>query len=157
MNTDPNFRALLLHACKGDEDAAAFLSDISDMAHLWDDLIDKDPGPTDEQVQGGLWTALVNLPRNPFYRRHFAELNPLVANAILDWRVANRLEQTGASDDLHISFIIRSSYVCILQQTALILGGPAWAEEVGVAIRRLAHGETFPVYVTTLRQTDGTV
>jgi len=157
-NTDPTFVPFLRNICKENEEAVAFLVLITNLAHFWDDVIDADPAPSKAVMHEGMWACLVDLPRDPFYKRYFPELNPLMANAILDWRVANRLEAgEPATSHRRISFIIRSSYVCILQQTALIVGGPEWAEVCGLAIRVKCHAEGFDAYLKSLGGSDGNV
>ena len=134
-----------------------FLSLLTNVVHFWDDVIDQDPAPSRAELYEGMWWSLVDLPRDPFYRKWFAELNPLVSAAIIDWRVANQMEDSGVASYRPISFIIRSSYVCILQQTALIVGGPEWAERCGHLIREKAHAEGFDAYLKSLGDADGTV
>ena len=87
--------------------------------------------------QTALWASMVALPRNEFYRKYFIELQPLVTNAIVNWRVANALEEAPSGEtDLRVAFVVRSSYADLLQQTALLCGGPEWATQVGIEVRR---------------------
>jgi len=156
-NTDPGYLDFLRDICRGDEDAVRFLFTLTGIAHFWDDVIDQDPLPPRATLYDGMWASLVALPRDPFYRKWFAELSPLVTAAILDWRVANAMEMEGEPANRRISFIIRSSYVVVLQQTALIVGGPEWADRCGLLIREKAHGEGFDAYLKSLGDENGTV
>jgi hypothetical protein len=133
---------------RGNIDAENFIQTLGNIAHVWDDLIDKDRTPTDEEINHCFWQALVELPRNRFYQAHFQELQPLVCIAIQNWMAANTLEKEKRSGDLEIAFIIRSSYINIVIHSALLLGGYEWAKAVTPDLRRFWHDEGFQQYVT---------
>lgn len=143
---------LVAQAVKNDPDALEFLRDMALVMHWFDDLIDKDRSVPDEETQEVLWRVLVTLPRNTFYRDNFNLLNPIVINAITNWRTANHLERGQAHDqtDVMTAFIIRSSYIDLATMAATIIGGPLWAAERGVALRHWAHGEGFERYQENL-------
>lgn len=144
-------RELIATVTRGDAEAAAFLEMVVEILHFWDDLVDRDQPITPDLINARMWQALILLPRNLFYRAHFSDLNPVLAIAIQNWICANSMEQDGyAPDDLPIAFIIRSSYVDLLVQVALIVGGYPWAAEVTPLVRRHAHRETYPGYITNL-------
>lgn len=139
--------------CKGDQSAIEFCASIIDVSALYDDLIDKDKPITDEMIHHLMWVALVVLPRNTFYQNNFHVFNPLIMNAIQNWKLANQLEKEQAgADDLSIAFIVRSSYADILRMVAYCLGGDAYALECGVAIRRFVHDEGFAAYREEMTQ-----
>lgn len=118
-----------------------FLNDILDLVALYDDLIDLDQPVTDADIHAGMWIALVKLPRNAFYAANFAVLNPIVMNAISNWRVANQMEAEAAPVDLPVSYVIRSSYADLFSMCALIIAGPDFAQKVGLEVRRAVHDE----------------
>lgn len=136
--------------CRGNRSAEEFLALISDIAHTWDDLIDKDVVATDEDIHEAFYAALVVLPRNEFYRANFDVLYPLVVSAIDNWRVANILEDTEDESDKRIAFISRSSYVNVALQVAHLIGGPRWVLEVGPSLRRFIHAEGWAQYLDSL-------
>lgn len=133
-------------AAKGHRDAVAFLTEIIEAAHLWDDLIDRDVTPTAQAVHASFTAALITLPRNPFYNQHFEVLNAVLLNAINNWHVANLLERAGDEADLRIAFITRSAYVDLVTMVAYLVGGLDWVLEFGPTIRRFAHGEGWDGY-----------
>lgn len=141
---------MLLRVVCGNESAAHFLDLITNILHLWDDLQDKDKPITAEDINLAFWNALIELPRNAFYRQNFAELNPILAVAIQNWHAANEMEATESADDKQIAFIVRSSYVDLVIQSARICGGYEWARKVTTEIRRFWHGETFAGYLKNL-------
>jgi hypothetical protein len=155
---DPQFLTFATQCAKGNEEAAQFLVLITEAAHFFDDLYDGDTPMTKRDIYNALWLTMVALPRNAFYRQFFVELAPLVSNAITNWRVANFLEEAPAgSDDFRVAFIVRSSYAELIQQTALICGGPEWAAEVGVRMRRECHSESWKDYLQSLEARHGNV
>lgn len=139
---------LFREVCAGDESAVEFLTAMVGVLHLWDDLIDKDKPVTDDDINAAFWDALVVLPRNQFYQRHFSDLNPILVTAILSWKTANEFERNRES--LDIAFVIRSAYVDLILMTALLCGGRARAERLGPAIRLFAHAEGFRQYQLNL-------
>lgn len=135
---------------RGDAAAAEFLEVVTQIAHAWDDIVDRDKPFDAEAVHRAFFSALVVLPRNTFYTTHFGLLNPVLISAINNWRVANELEAGEDEDSLRIAFISRSSYCDLVTQTAFILGGTLWVREVGPAIRRFVHQEGWESYQTDL-------
>jgi hypothetical protein len=139
-------------AVHGHPEALAFLRDMARVMHTWDDLCDRDKPISDGMVTDAFWTALVTLPRNSFYREHEADLQPIVVNAILNWRIATHIERMPATTEtlLHTAFIIRSSYIDMVTMSALLIDGPDWATHVGPGLRAWAHGEGFDNYLHAL-------
>ncbi len=135
---------------KGDSSAVECIELICNIAHIWDDLIDKDKELSGDTINRVFFEALITLPRNPFYRKHFDHLNSVLLNAISNWQIANRLEREGGSYETSIAFILRSSYVDMVTQAALLQGGQKWGWKVGEEVRRLAHGETYDGYLKNL-------
>ncbi len=148
----PDQQGRTLELMRGNQAAAHFIELIVELLHFWDDLIDRDKAVSDEVINDRMFKLFVTLPRNPFYASNFSTLNPVLVNAITNWHVANRFERTEADEyKLRIAYIVRSSYVDLITQSALIVGGPAWAVEVGEQIRLYAHKETYEGYLTNLQ------
>ena len=147
MNRDE----LFLTVSKGNQEAANFLTVMVSVLHVWDDLIDKDKPVAPQTITNTFIAALVALPRNPFYGRHFDVLNPVLMSAINNWLVANELEFGDDEDDKRIAFISRSSYVDLITTVAFIVGGLDWVKEIGPSIRRFAHSEGWEGYLVNLQ------
>lgn len=141
---------LIQTVCRGDASASEFLHTVTQIAHVWDDLIDQDQPILADQIHQAFVQALVTLPLNAFYRRHFDMLHPVLVSSISNWLVANELERDGSMDDLRIAFISRSSYVDLVTQVAFLVGGFPWVRSVGPEIRRFAHEEGWDVYLENL-------
>lgn len=146
-----HFAEVVGRAVCGHPGAIALLEGIVKALHLWDDLIDADKPLSDDDVNRAFWFMLIDLPRNQFYSDNFYLLNPILMVAIQNWHAANKMERHGDDDDKRIAFILRSSYVDLITQSALITGGAAWAETITPEIRRFTHSEGYPAYLENLR------
>lgn len=118
------------YVLKNHAPAVNFFLILRSVLHFWDDLIDKDRPITDQDINGVMWNALVELPRNPFYRQHFDTLNPMLVNAIANWQAATEFERTGGAKRLQIAFIARSDYLNLLLHSAYLVGGRDWMMQV---------------------------
>ena len=134
----------------GDQNAIDFVNRFFDAVELWDDLIDKDKPIADDEINSVFWDLLVVLPTDPFYVRNIALLNSTLVNAIINWHIANKLERDGDEKDKSVAFILRGAYIDILSAAAFVVGGMGWVQEIGPAIRRWAHEETFDEYMVNL-------
>jgi hypothetical protein len=127
---------LIRWALDGNEEAIAFVDAVSAISQTWDDLIDRDCDVSPEAINSMMWTALVELPNNPFYARHFGRLNTLVQQVIVDYLTA----------DKRVSFILRDSLAGLIVHCSLLIGGYDWANAVAPAVRRYIHDEDFQAY-----------
>lgn len=137
----------LLHwALDGHAEAIEFVDLLGSISQTWDDLIDGDCDVSPDAINGMMWRALVELPNNPFYARHFSRLNTLVQQVIIDWHSANVLE-AGDTADKRVSFILRDSLAGVIVHCAYLIGGYEWANQVAPVVRRYIHDEDFAAYV----------
>lgn len=134
----------------GNEDAARFALGFFYICHLWDDLVDKDVERTDKDINYAFWCALIDVPRNPFFRDWSHELLPVMATAIMDWHAANDLEASGDEHERTISYTLRVSIVSLLVHIATICGGYEWGKSVAADIRRYSQLETLEEYIEDL-------
>lgn len=139
-------RAELERWLKGNKDAIAFIEALATISQTWDDLIDRDWPVPDEEINRAFQVCLIDLPRNYFYTKHFAELQPLVEQAILDWLDANKLER-GSDHDKMLAYVFRDTMANILIRCALLVGGWDWAREVSLEIRRSIYDEPLSDYL----------
>lgn len=141
---------------KGDKDACAFFEMLFDAAHVCDDLTDRDKTVPTHAVQSSFYQLMVHLPRNPFYVAHFALLSPLVQIAFMNWRIANEIELDKQPTELHVAFILRSSYMDLITMCAWIIGGDEWALQVGKEARLHTSNEGFMAYCESLTKENRT-
>lgn len=129
-----DFKDLLAKWLRGDQDAIAFILAIHQIAEIWDDLIDQDKPVPPEAINAMLFGALVTLPRNPFYQRNIALLNPLVEQAIVDWHTANAFEKSGDVEKLRMAWVLRSSPFALTVMSSRIVGGHEWAVQTSIEL-----------------------
>lgn len=141
---------LLIRVAKGNAEALQFLKSITFIAHIWDDLIDRDVLVSDEQINHAFQAALIDLPYNNFYLDHLQQIRPLMVIAVQNWMAATRMERGGHPGDLNIAFVLRSSYVDLITMVAWIVGGDEWAQKMTLEIRRATHKEGYRNYLNNL-------
>lgn len=109
---------------KSDPGAIRFVLDVVYIAHLWDDLVDKDRERTPEEVGYGFKASLFHLMENPFYTRFIGELRPVMINAYLGWVGSNRV------NDPKKAWFLRASIYNIIVHCAYLIGGMEWGEQM---------------------------
>lgn len=120
---------------KGDLQAATFCANLLYVAHLWDDLIDKDVSRTDAEINDAFRIMLADIPMNPFYDKHRYHLVPLMKNAVLAWLDANVLEH-GDDNEKCLAFMMRNELLNVMAYCLTLVGGDEWASEKGLEFRR---------------------
>ena len=144
-------RDFLFYAFKGNQAAVDFVLLIARVADVWDNLIDGDVEVSNDAINDAFWRILVELPRNAFYRGNIAELLPVIATGILNWRVANNYERDYTEGrPLEIAHVIRYSIADIAILTACLAGGPEWAALVGPELRLRSQRSDFKEYTDSL-------
>lgn len=149
-------RQALLHAFKGDEHAVDLAFMLATVSHVYDDLVDRDKPVPDEQVHRAFWLALVEIPRNRFYQGHVMHLQPLIAQAIVSWRVANELQRSADREALNVANVLRYAAADVIVHMAYLIGGPDWAAEVGPALRMLCQKDTLEHFMAEMEVSRGT-
>lgn len=145
MSDDSDF---MLAAFKGNASAVEFVQLLSFIADEWDNHEDRD-APAD--MNAALYTALVKMPRNAFYRSHMDDLIPLMATGIFNWWTANKIERTTHDENLlHIAHVTRYNIGDVVIFIAGMLGGKAWLEEVGPELRARIQRSDFSEYLHSL-------
>lgn len=91
----------------GDVDAVRLLDDLGVVAHIWDDLIDKDKPVSDAMINLAFECALLHIPMNPVYRRHQDALAPLILTGIAGFHAATRMERSGDEHQIEIAHGLR--------------------------------------------------
>jgi len=123
-------------------DAIALFLDFCQLSEVWDDLIDKDKIPTDEEVSDTFNSMLIRLPTNPFYLRYqgwFTCLSILVVNAYHD---ANQF-QLGDKRQRHIAYHLRKMIIEFACLIAFCAGGFPHMRKVSLEIREFFIRETY--------------
>lgn len=145
----------MLRWMKGSQEAVEFIELMCDIAHVWDDLVDHDKNVDEGEINRIFFNALIRLPRNAFYRKNFEHLNSVMMNSMSNWQIATKLEREGGDYETSIAFILRSSYVDLITQAAMLCGGSKWACLVGEEARKITHNETYEGYLKNLNKEKG--
>lgn len=122
---------------KGNELAVRACMDLLEVAHLWDDIEDKDK---DILSAAPMRKAIIDLPSNPFWAAHQSTLLPILQSVFLQWKAANFLEKSDMQDDKNKAYMLRASLYQVFHMVAAICGGIDWAEQIGHEVYRL-YGE----------------
>ena len=72
----------------GNADAIRCVQTIARCSHTYDDLIDRDKPVADDSIHDLIWSLLVALPVNPFFRAHQDVIRPVLITGILNWKAA---------------------------------------------------------------------
>jgi len=147
---DSDYQQKLDGWLKGDEVAKSFVLTLFSCLHTCDDLTDGDINVPIEQVHRAFWKMLIELPRNPFYAKHFTLLNGALQVAFLNWEIANKLEVSEEANAKAVAFVLRDSYADLVTLCAWILGGEEWARQVGYESRLDAAREGITSYAHNL-------
>lgn len=135
---------------KGDKGAIHISNMLLNIAHTWDDIIDKDKPVSDKSVNQAFREAVFEIQQNPLW--HQCGLSHHVLNCYLRWRDANTIEKSKemTDNDLHKCYMLRAGIYDVFVIIAYYLYGDEWVEEVGPVVRRF-YGETLEEYMTEMR------
>jgi hypothetical protein len=127
-------RELLMQYCMGDEVAVQLCEDLLYVAHVFDDIYDKDKDRTPQEINAAYAKALGDIPNNPLYQANIMQIAPMTLLTIQTWQISNRLE-SGSMDDKIGSFILRNSLLHLIYLIIMIVGAskkkPNWSLDVG--------------------------
>ena len=110
---------------------------------LFDDIVDGDPTDRDD-VDAGIWNALVGMPANAFYQRNAHVLIPLMSVAVLKWKASDQVERDGGA--CATSFVWRAGYYDIVLAVVQIEHGVQAAMDIGPVVLNL-YGESLEEYM----------
>lgn len=145
----------LLEFFRGNRSAVELAYYIAKVADIWDNLIDRDKGVSDSEINRAFWMCLVEIPRNPFYAAHFNNLQPIIAQSIINYGISNAyqadsgLVATREEADA-LSHVLRYSVADVIVHMAFIVGGIGWAEEVGPALRAMCQRDTLANFMAEM-------
>ena len=144
-------REFLMFAFKNDANALDYALMIAKIADVWDNLIDGDKPVSSGKINQAFRWLAVDIPRNPFFRAYSDTLLPVIESGILNWMIANRMEEdAGNTRALEIAHVIRYSIADVLLIVARICGGAEWAIEVGPELRMRSQRSDFKEYIDSL-------
>jgi hypothetical protein len=136
----------------GCDDAVRMMLGIIDLAHVWDDLVDRDQPVAPKAVNGALWFAVVGLQRNRFYAEHRDRLLPVIETGILNWFAANDLEADGRMTSLEVAHVIRCQVGDVLLLAAEIIHGHEFAAAHAAGIRMFVQQDARAEYLNDVKE-----
>lgn len=136
----------------GHDDAVRFMLGVIDLAHVWDDLIDRDVKIEPAVVNRALWFAVVGLQRNRFFVQHRDRLLPVLETGILNWFAANDLEADGRMSSLEVAHVIRCQVGDVLLMAAEILQGHDFAAKHAAGMRMFTQQDSLDEYLRDFQE-----
>jgi hypothetical protein len=111
----------------GNQDALNMYRMFVDLAHLWDDLVDKDKEAAEYDINNAFLICLVYLPANPFYRSIQAQIWPMWLTVVSGFETANKFERDKDPHGIEISHGLRYAAGNIVAYAVHVCVGPEQA------------------------------
>ena len=113
----------------GNQDAVSLFDMLIDLAHTWDDLVDKDKDVTEAKINNAFMICLVYLPLNPFYQLIQRDVMPLWITVVSAYQTANSYEKTKDEHGVEIAHGLRYAAGNIIAYAVHVCVGPEKAAE----------------------------
>jgi hypothetical protein len=130
----------------GNKDAVNMFNMFIDLAHTWDDLVDKDNDVSEDHINNAFLIALVYLQANPFYKSIEADIRPMWMSVILAYDTANRFEKNKDAHGLEIAHGLRYAAGHIIAYAVQVCVGTKKAKEYLPEIWKNIISERFDRY-----------
>jgi hypothetical protein len=115
----------------GNQDALNMYRMFVDLLHTWDDLVDKDNGGTEDDINRAFLTTLVYLPANPFYRSIQDHIFPMWLTVVSGYAAANKFEREKDAHGIEIAHSLRYAAGNIIAYAIHVCVGP---EEAAIQV-----------------------
>jgi hypothetical protein len=113
----------------GDEHALAMFRMFVDLAHTWDDLVDKDKDASEKDINNAFLICLVYLPLNPFYQQIQRDIMPFWITVVSAYNTANQYERNKDGHGIEIAHTLRYAAGNIIAYAVHVCVGPEKAAE----------------------------
>ena len=130
----------------GNQDALEVYRILVDLAHVWDDLIDKDNPVSDADINRAFLLCLVYLPANPFYRQIQEAIYPMWITIVSAYETANHYEKTKDPHGIEIAHGLRYAAGNIIAYMVNICVGLEQAKEYMPEVWKAIVPERFDDY-----------
>lgn len=130
----------------GNVDALNIYRMFIDLAHTWDDLVDKDKEVSEAQINNAFLIALVYMPANPFYKSIQDQLLPLWAVVVSAYTTANTFEKNKDEHGIEIAHNLRYASGHIIAYIVQLCLGKEEAEKVLPEVWKSIVAERFDEY-----------
>jgi len=130
----------------GNQDALSVYRMLVDLAHIWDDLVDKDKEVTEQTINNAFLISLVYLPLNPFYQAIQRDIMPMWITVVSAYQTANKFEREKDERGLEAAHILRYAAGNILAYAIHVCVGPEKAAEYIPEMWKDVVNESFAEY-----------
>jgi len=130
----------------GNEDALNMYRMFVDLAHIWDDLVDKDKDANEERINRAFLVCLVYLPLNPFYQQIQRDIMPMWISVVSAYQTANQYERTKDEHGIEIAHGLRYASGNIVAYAVHVCVGPEKAAEYMPEVWKAMMIERFDPY-----------
>lgn len=114
----------------GNEEALAMYQMFVDLAHTWDDLIDKDKEVSENAINNAFSICLIYLPMNRFYQAIQYAVLPMWISVVSAYQTANHYEKTKDEHGIEIAHGLRYAVGNIIAYAVHVCVGPEKAAEL---------------------------
>lgn len=130
----------------GNEDALNMFRMFVDLAHTWDDLVDKDKEVTEQDINNAFLICLVYLPLNPFYQVIQRDIMPMWISVVSAFQTANKYEKAKDEHGVEIAHGLRYASGNIIAYAVHVCVGPDKAAEYMPDVWKAIMVERFDEY-----------
>jgi hypothetical protein len=130
----------------GNQDALNLYRMFRDLAHVWDDLVDKDNPVTEAEINNAFLICLVYMPANPFYQRIQAAVMPMWITVVSAYQAANSFERNKDEHGVEIAHTLRYAAGNIIAYAVHVCVGPEKAAEVMPEVWKSIVFERYDTY-----------
>lgn len=120
-------------------DALRFIDIVYRSIEVWDDIIDRDNGVSDDDIHAAFTSLLLELPFNRFFEQHKAALVPMISVVITAWHASNALAKDGAEGAQ--AYTLRKEFINLCVLVVTLTRGLDEARRVAIAGWRTSAAE----------------
>ena len=130
----------------GNQDALNMYRMLVDLAHTWDDLVDKDRDLPTDHINNAFLITLVYMPANAFYRSIQEQVMPMWLTVISAYEVANKFEQDKDEHGVEIAHNLRYAVGHIVAYMVQVCVGYEKAKDIMPEVWKSIVFERFDDY-----------
>ena len=130
----------------GNQDALNMYRAFVNLAHTWDDMIDRDKPVSADDINRAFLTWLVYLPANPFYRAIQDQIMPMWLVVVSSYETANAFEKAKDPHGIEIAHSLRYAAGSIIAYAVHVCLGAEKAKEVLPEVWKAMFYERFDDY-----------
>lgn len=130
----------------GNQDALNMYRMFVSVAHVWDDLVDKDKEVSEDAINNTFLTCLAYLPANPFYQTIQTQVLPMWLTVVSAYQVANHFEREKDPHGIEIAHSLRYAVGNIVAYAVHVCVGAEQAKQVLPEVWKAIFFERFDEY-----------